>query len=150
MKNILVSILLLSLAVVASAQDEMKKKMESRAEEMIRVIGLSDEQAYRKFIRENYSEEFINKPMRMQIQGGEQPANTNEKKGGPIEDKVKMYSRFHEDIGTGKIISKKINGETLEMNVSGSTGTVLTITLTYLKSSPYLIDAARAQLTMER
>ena len=51
------------LAAAAYGQDSMEKTMEARAREMFRVITLNDPEAWKKFVRENYSKTLIEKPM---------------------------------------------------------------------------------------
>src|SRR4051812_41775008 len=145
------AILIFFFAFAATAQEPPKNAMENRAKEMIRVLGLSDKEAYRQFIKTNYTEALINKKMRMRVEGGPAAGTAPEnEKSDPLEDKVKMYTRLHDDLGEGKIISMKQTGEKLEVEAQGSTGLSLSFVLTYLKTEPYLIDALQVQMVMGR
>ncbi len=133
----------------ALAQDAAKEKMEARAKEMIGVISQADKDVYRKYIKSNYTEAFINKKMRLTMEGG--PANSTESgKDDPVQDKVNMYARLHDDLGTGKIVSMKQNGEKLQVEAEGSTGVTMSFGFTFQKGEPYLIDGLSVQLAMGR
>lgn len=136
-------LLLFLLAVsVAVCGQELTKTMESRAREMVRVIGLNDKEAWKKFIRENYTKALIEKPMqsKRQTSGDSGESSSSSTEEGNIEGKAGMYQMLHNDFGGGKITSLKYEGEKLTMLVSGSSGMVGTFTLKFTKEKPYLID----------
>ncbi len=132
---------LLASAATAQAQ-EMSKIMESRARELVRIIGLDDQEAWKKFIKENYTKALIDKPMQAKRQTSDDrssssSSNTQE---GNIEGKARMYQMLHNDFGNGKINSLNITAETLKMSVSGGSGMTGTFTLKFTKEKPWLID----------
>ncbi|HWA35971.1 MAG TPA: hypothetical protein VG737_17630 [Cyclobacteriaceae bacterium] len=148
MKNTLM-IAIMFVSLNALAQDAVTKKMEARAKELIAVISQPDKEVYRKFIKANYTEAFINKKMRLTVEGG--PGGSSENgKNDPVEDKVNMYTRLHKDLGQGKIVSMKQIGEKLEVEADGSTGASMSFGITYQKTEPYLIDGLSVQLVMRR
>jgi len=136
-----VLIAVLFLAVGAKAQD-MGKVMESRAREMVRVIGLDDKEAWKKFIRENYTKTFIAKPMqsKKQTSGDTGSSSTASSEEGNVEGKAKMYQMLHNDFGGGKVSTLNISAETLKMTVTGSSGMTGTFSLKFSKEAPWLID----------
>lgn len=140
MKRFLLPLLLIA-NVTVQAQ-EMTKVMEDRAREMVRVIGLNDKEAWKKFIRENYTKTLIEKPMqaKRQTSNDEGSSKTSSTEEGNIEGKAGMYQMLHNDFGGGKINSLKVNGETLTMTVSSGSGMAGTFTLKYSKEKPFLID----------
>lgn len=138
-------ILLIAFVVAATGlrAQEMAKVMEDRAREMVRVISLDDREAWKKFIRENYTKALIDKPMQAKRQtsddqGASQSSSTQE---GNIEGKASMYQMLHNDFGSGKISSLNVTGETLKMSVSGGSGMAGTFTLKFSKEKPWLIDS---------
>jgi hypothetical protein len=149
MKNIFLIAVLFS-SFSALGQDHAKHTMESRAREMIRVLGLTDKGEYRKFIKANYTEALINKKMRLNVQGGPGGAASETEKTDPVDDKVNMYARLHDDLGEGKIISMKQTGEKLDVEAQGSTGASMNFVLTYQKVEPFLIDGFSVQMVMGR
>lgn len=134
-------IALLFLAAGVKAQD-MGKAMESRAREMVRVIGLDDQEAWKKFIRENYTKELIAKPMqsKRQTSGDTGSSSRSSSEEGNVDGKAKMYQMLHNDFGGGKIDRMNMTAETLKMTVTGSSGMTGTFTLKFSKESPWLID----------
>ncbi len=80
------------LFLAAFAQEVMEK----RAREMHRVLGLSRKDEWKKFVKENYSQSLIDKPMRAQIAEGK--TNITEGKAADnLEGKAMMVGRLHED-----------------------------------------------------
>lgn len=140
MKKVLL-IVLIAIGYAAHAQDTMEKVMEKRARELHRVICLDDPAQWKKFIRENYTEALINKPMKAQVQGGDGSASaspaTNE--SDPVEGKAKMFKMLHNDFGGSKIASINVAAEKLTMVLSGN-GINGTFSLKFDKGKPYLID----------
>jgi hypothetical protein len=130
------------------AQDATHK-MESRAKELIAVLSKSDKEAYRKYIKANYTDALINKKMKMNIQGGDAIAAKSDDSDA-VQDKVNMYTRFHEDLGEAKITSMKQTGEKLTVEAEGSTGANLSFVLTFQKEEPYLIDGFSVQMLIGR
>ena len=129
------------------AQETMQQAMEKRAREMHRVIGLSDKEQWRKFIKENYTQALIDKPMKSQVTKSDDSGATSAKKEIPsnLDGKVNMFERLHNDFGEGKITSLKSTGEQLEMALSAAdlTGT---FTLKFSTAKPYLIDGIGIQV----
>ncbi|HEV8513785.1 MAG TPA: hypothetical protein VGQ59_10930 [Cyclobacteriaceae bacterium] len=131
-----------------SAQETKQQVMEKRAKELHRVISLSDKDAWRKFIKENYTQALIDKPMRSQVSKSNDGETTSDKKeiGNNLEGKVAMFERLHNDFGGTKISSIKMNGDELEMQLSGD-GLSGSFNLKFTTTQPYLIDGVgvRAQ-----
>lgn len=130
----------------AAAQESMQQTMESRAREMHRVICLPDKAQWKKFIKENYTQVLIDKPMRSQVSTNDDSKSTSEKKeaGNNLERKVNLFQRLHNDFGDSKIVSIKPSGDKLEMELSGS-GLSGTFNLKFSPTKPYLIDGLGIQ-----
>jgi hypothetical protein len=152
MKNLLLLLILCSLVSVARAQESMEKMMENRAREMYRVILLSDKDAWRKFIEENYTQKFIDKPMKSTVQatdsGSGDSINTEATTASSLEDKVNMYGVLHTDFQNSKITSIKQNGESVEMIAETTNGMKGIFTLKFDTTAPYLIDGMGIQVEL--
>ena len=141
MKKIITLALFSIIGFGVKAQETKQQLMEKRAREMHRVITLSDKEAWRKFIKENYTQTLIDKPMRAQVSKSNDGASTSDKKeiGNSLEGKVEMFERLHNDFGSTKISSIKTNGDDLEMKLSGD-GLSGSFNLKFTANHPYLID----------
>src|SRR6267154_6585760 len=104
----------------ANAQETKEQIMEKRAREMHSVIKLSDQAQWKKFVTENYTQEFIERPMKSQVSKSDNSGATAEKKETPgnVDGKASMFQRLHNDFGDSKISSIKPNGDKLEMVLS--------------------------------
>ena len=129
------------------AQETMQQTMEKRAREMHRVICLSDKEQWAKFIKENYTQTLIDKPMKSQVTKSDDSGATSEKQEIPsnLDGKVNMFQLLHTDFGDSKIASVKSTGEKLEMALTGAALTG-TITLKFTTAKPYLIDGLGIQI----
>lgn len=147
MKHIFAIIVTITSLTHAFSQESMEKVMEKRAREMHRVIGLSDQEQWRTFIKENYTQTLIDKPMKTAVQEGDRGANTTSevKSADNLEAKVKMYGRLHEDFGGAKIVSIKSTAEVLKMVLDNGEGLIGTFQLKFDKNKPYLIDGLGIQ-----
>lgn len=141
MKKITILFLFTLLSAPLLAQESMEKVMENRAREMYRVISLNEPEAWKKFIKENYTKALIDKPMqaKRQTSDGSRSSGSSATQEGNIEGKAAMYQMLHNDFAGGKISSLKSTGETLTMVVSGGDMTG-TFTLRFSKERPWLID----------
>jgi hypothetical protein len=146
MKHLFFAIIAITSFTYAFGQESMEITMEKRAREMHRVLGLSDQEQWRKFIKENYTQTLIDKPMRAAVQEGDRGATTSEVKSADnLEAKVKMYERLHEDFGGAKIVSIKSTAEVLKMVLDNGEGLIGTFQLKFDKNKPYLIDGLGIQ-----
>lgn len=151
MKKAVVNIAIFSLLTVFAAQAQDKKTIiENRCKELVRVLNLSEKDQWRKFIKENYTEAWINKKMRLQVQGGpDGGAQTNTTDDSVnLEAKVGLFQRFHDDLGKGTITDLKIDGDNADVQVKGETGLNLTLALKFLPDAPHLIDGLSVQAMM--
>lgn len=126
----------------ASAQDSRNKAIEKRAREFHRVIGLDDKEQWKKFITENYTQAFIDKPMNAVVKTSEQSNTTSQTNvtSESIEEKSGMFQRLHQDFGNSKILSLKPRDENLEMILESTSGLKGAFNLKFDKKAPYLID----------
>jgi hypothetical protein len=151
MKKVVVTLALFSLFVVFAAQAQDKKAIiENRCKELVRVLNQSEKDQWRKFIKENYTEAWINKKMRLQVQGGPDgsaPANTSNE-ATELESKVGLFQRFHDDLGKGTITNIKIDGDNADVQVKGESGLDLAIALKFIADAPHLIDGLGVQAMM--
>jgi hypothetical protein len=144
MKRLILSAIVFGLSLPLAAQ-EIKQVMENRAREMHRVIGLKDKEQWKKFIKENYTQALIDRPMRAvtqtsdngstSISGSTQPKSTDN-----LEAKATMFQRLHDDFGKSKIISITQGDYKVEMVVKNEDGLGGTFILKFDKNKPYLID----------
>ncbi len=151
MKKVVVTLALFSLFVVFAAQAQDKKTIiENRCKELVRVLNLGEKDQWRKFIKENYTEAWINKKMRLQVQGGPDgsaPAN-NSNETTELESKVGLFQRFHDDLGKGTMSNIKIEGANADVQVKGETGLDLSFALKFTPAAPHLIDGLGVQAMM--
>lgn len=144
MTKLFVLLIFSSFLLTSFAQESMEKIMEKRAKEMHRVIGLSDKEQWKKFIKENYTQALIDKPMQARIQTSEDgytSASTSEiKSADNLEAKANMFQQLHNDFGNSKIISLKPADEKLTMVLKNDLGMTGTFNLKFDKASPYKID----------
>jgi len=139
--------LLLSITVFFIVSQTLAQEvtiMEKRARELHRVINLNDKQAWIKFIKENYTQALIDKPMTAKVQTNDGGSLTSAKEelkdSDKIEAKAKMFARLHEDFSGSKIVSIKPEGDKLEMILNNGDGLTGTFKLRFEKTKPYLID----------
>ena len=144
MKRTLTFLTTLLLVLPAFCQDSMEKIMEKRAKEMHRVIGLTDKEEWKRFIKENYTQTLIDRPMQAKVQtsdnGSTSTATAETKSADNVEAKAGMFQRLHNDFGNSKLISLKPNAEKMEMILKSNSGMTGNFILTFDKKSPYLID----------
>lgn len=134
------SVLMFLIVVTAYSQDDMAKVMEKRAREFHRVMTLDDKAKAIAFIKENYSQALIDKPMRAEKQTSENDNKSSESKTvNNAEAKAEMFKQLFQDFGTSKILSLKQDGDKVVMQVQGN-GMTGDFTLRFQKTSPYLID----------
>jgi hypothetical protein len=146
MKSLFLIFVVSVLCVHASAQESTEKIMEGRAREMMRVIGLDDKEQWKKFITENFTQAFINRPMRTKITSPDNKDGAPAPEAKPVdklENKTSMFGRLHNDFGGGKITSLKTIAEKVEMVVVNDSGLKGTFTLNFDKTKPYLIDGLK-------
>jgi adenylosuccinate synthase len=142
MKKIFFFYLLSFICFSVSAQDSGEKIMERRAREMMRVISLSDKEQWKKFVKENCTQAFIDKTMKAKVatsDNNNETTSTTTESADKLEAKAAMFARLHQDFGTGKITSLKAEGENVVMVVNDAElrGT---FKLKFEKAKPYLID----------
>lgn len=82
-------------------QNTMEKIMESRAREFHKVLDLSDKESCKKFMKENYTKEFLEKPIKLNrlmsgSDGGNSLANRSQDN---LDTKAEMYGQLHNDFG---------------------------------------------------
>lgn len=138
MKNLF--FVLLIITCPAFAQDAAKKVMEQRARELHRVLTVANKEQWKKFIRENYTQALIDKPMRAVVDDGEgKTEETDKDQKDMVEGKAGMFQMLHNDFGDGKIISLKPNADKLVMVIQNGDGLRGTFTLTFETAEPFRI-----------
>jgi hypothetical protein len=125
------------------AQESMRASMEKRARELHRVLCLDDKEQWKKFMKENYSKDFLARPVKATIEtqgkeGGQAEKTTTT--ADNLEQKAQMFERLHKDFGTSKIISLKPDGEKVDMILENTAGLKGNFEIKFEKDKPYLID----------
>lgn len=147
-------ILLLFLApfLSAGAQDTAKKIMDAKAREFYRVIKLDDREVWKKFIRENYSEEFINKPSsrRVMVDGEEKSETTATTGTDKVDAKADLFQMLHRDFGDSNLTSLTIDKNIATLVLSTPDGLRGTFTITHQQQAPYLIENMGVEADMNR
>jgi hypothetical protein len=138
----LFSVLILIFAGPIIAQET--NVMEKRAHEFQRVINLNDKQEWIKFIKENYTQALIDKPVTSQVQTNENGKTSTSKtemnENDKLQAKANMLARLHQDFGGSKLISMKTKDNNLEMVLNNGEGLIGTFKFKFEKAKPYLID----------
>jgi hypothetical protein len=140
------------LGIGSQAQDSMEKTMENRARELHRVLGLTSSDDYKKFMRENYTQVLIDKPVKMSKQVSDSDGGNENSKSEGLDNltaKAQMYTQLHQDFGGSKLVSLKRTDNKIAMVLKNSEGLTGTFNLTFEKSMPYLIEAIGIQVEME-
>lgn len=147
MRKIITLIVFSLSGTVLFAQESAQDVMEKRAREMYRVIQLNDREQWTKFIKENYSQALIDKPMRKKVVNQDDGDTQSETKttAGNLEDKVTMFQNLHRDFAGSQISSIKKVNQSLEMNLSGG-GAEGTFKLKFSDTKPYLIEGLGIEL----
>lgn len=152
MKRIAGLLLATCAALYGYAQDSMEKVMEQRAREMYRVIGLDDPSAWKKFVKENYSQALIDRPMqakREESVDGEatssSSSSSDQTPGSNLDKKANMFGMLHRDFGSSKLVSLKPTGDSMEMVLDNGAGLTGTFRLKFDKNKPYLITGLGVQ-----
>jgi hypothetical protein len=145
MKRLVLMVAFIGLGLSSIAQESIQQVKEKRAREMHRVISLDDKEQWKKFMKENYTQALIDKPMRAVAEtsdnGSTKTGSTeSSKQADNLEAKTAMFQRLHEDFGKSKIISINSVQEKLEMIVKSDDGLSATFILKFDKNKPYLID----------
>jgi hypothetical protein len=129
------------LSTTLHAQNETAKTMETRARDMHKAIVSNDKAQWKKFIRENYTQALINKPMRAQKATNEDgvTSNSSENVGTNVDAKAEMFAQLHDDFGSSEIVSIKVEDEKTTMVLRKGQLTGI-FTLRFENKSPWLID----------
>jgi len=133
----------------AFAQDTKQATMEKRALELHRVIGLNDKEQWKKFMNENYTKSFLERPVRTTVKTTDKESTTSSSAKSTteiFEEKLKIFERLHESFGKSKIISLKPVDEKIEMTIENSSKAIGTFSITFENKKPYLIDGVRAEV----
>lgn len=145
MKQLILIAAIIVTSLPLLAQEAPEKIMEKRAREMHRVISLDDKEQWKAFMKANYTQALIDKPMRAVVESSEgdntsTTASSQPKTTDNLEAKTAMFQRLHDDFGKSKIVSIKSEGEKTEMVVKNEGGLSGTFILTFSKDKPYLIE----------
>jgi hypothetical protein len=148
MKKIVVVFIFNFVGIVLFAQETAQQVMEKRAREMHRVITLNDREQWKKFVKENYSQTLIEKPMQKKTinQDGDGVKSESKSTTGTLDDKVNMFQNLHNDFGSSQIMSIKKVNQTLEMVLSGA-GAEGVFKLKFGAEQPYLIEGIGIELS---
>lgn len=139
---------------LANSQDAKLKTMEQRARELHRVITLNDKEAWIKFMKENYTQALIDKPMRAQIQtsdnGAQTSASSTAKASDNLEAKTGMFKQLHNDFGDSKIVLLKPESDLIEMVLQNGDAMKGIFKLKFETKSPYLIEGFGVEVDQEK
>ncbi len=150
MKNLFL-IICYAAFIGAFAQDTKQATMEKRARELHRVIGLNDKEQWKKFMNENYTKSFLERPVRTTVKTTDKESTTASSSSKStteiFEEKLKIFERLHETFGKSKIVSLKPVNEVIEMTIENSPKARGNFSITFENKKPYLVDGVRAEVT---
>jgi hypothetical protein len=129
-------------SLLALGQQQKNNVMEGRAREMHRIMGINDPSQWKKFIQENYTPAFLEKPMRMSVETNSDGRTPSEqpKAADPLEAKIEMLHQLHADFHNSEILSITADGNTVTMQLKNQQGLLGNFILRFEKSEPYRID----------
>ena len=132
------------------SQDSMEKTMEFRAKELHRVLSLTGMDLYKKFMQENYTKAFLEKPIKLNrnVSDSDGGGSSESKELSNLDAKAQMFVQLHEDFGGSKLGSLKRKDNEIMMILTSPSGLVGTFNLTFDKESPYKIDRLGVQAEM--
>lgn len=154
MKISILSICALFVVLSLHAQDTMDDVMDKRAREFHRVLGLSDKEAYKNFMKENYTKEYLEKPLKVnrvvKESDGSSSTTTSDKDTSldNLDAKAGMFEQLHNDFGGAKISTLTKNDNKVELIIK-SMGLKGKFTLIFNKEKPYLIEGLGVEADME-
>jgi hypothetical protein len=122
------------------AQETAEKVMEKRVREFHRVIGLNDKEAWKAFIKENYTQALIDKPTKASKSGDAGNEVINPSSADNLENKAAIFRMLHDDFGGSEITALTQKGNQAELSLLAVSGLVGTFRFTFEKVSPYKID----------
>jgi hypothetical protein len=140
MKNALIIVVMLISSAVF-AQNDMAKMMEKRARDMHKAIVSNNKTEWKTFIKENYTETLINKPMRAQKVTSENGSTSSrvDNTAANIDSKADMFAQLHDDFGSSNISSLIVEVDKVTMTLRNEQMTGV-FTLRFENKSPWLID----------
>jgi hypothetical protein len=127
------------------AQQAAEKVMEKRVREFHRVISLNEREAWKQFIKENYTQALIDKPTKASKSGDGGNEVISPAPSDNIEDKAAVFRMLHDDFGGSEITSLTLKGNQAELSLLAVSGLVGTFRFTFEKAGPYKIDALAAE-----
>jgi hypothetical protein len=127
------------------AQQSAESVMEKRIREFHRVIGLNDKEAWKNFIKENYTQALIDKPTKASKSGDAGNEVIRPASSDNIENKAAVFRMLHDDFGGSEITSLTLKGNQAELSLLAVSGLVGTFRFTFEKAGPYKIDALAAE-----
>ncbi len=147
-KLLLISIL--TIAISSAYSQDAKTTMEKTTKELYRVLSVSDKEQYKKFMKDNYTKELLEKPVRLKksTSDSNEPPKTENSAAATLEAKVQMYAQLHNEFGDSKLASINQTENQMEMVLKSPSGLTGTFTLVFSKSRPYLIDRLGVQAEM--
>jgi len=122
--------------------------MEKRCRELHRVLGISDKEVWKKFMKDNYTAAFLERPIKSSVQTSHSGQSTTsaESSASNLDEKAEMLQRLHNDFGESKIVTLKATEETVEMILENTAGLKATFNVKFEPKKPYLIDGLRIQV----
>ncbi len=131
--------ILLGCATFSYSQESKESIMEKRARAMIRAIDADDPEIWKEYIRENYSQALIDRPMKSAVQSDSQSSEVDSDTNN-LEAKAKMFGRLHNDFAGSKITSVKTKDNKVDLVLLNDSGLKGIFHLTFETASPYLIS----------
>jgi hypothetical protein len=135
--------------VSAFAQDTKQATMEKRARELHSVIGKNDKETWKKFMKDNYTKSFLERPVKTSIKTTEKESSSSASvtsTADTMEDKLKIFERLHHNFADSKIVSLKPVDEKIEMIIENASHMKGIFSIAFENKKPYLIDGIRAEM----
>ena len=112
-------------------------------------MGLDDKEQWKKFMNDNYTKAFLERPVKTSIKTNDKESSTSASATSTaekLEDKLKIFERLHDDFANSKIVSLKPVDEKVEMIIENESRMKGTFSISFENKKPYLIDGIRAEM----
>ena len=145
----MITILLVAIFASASGQQSNVKILEQRAKDFHNAISKNDKEVWRAFMKSNFTQTLIDRPMRAQISTSENDGTSSSTNSETrVDEKLGMFQQLHDDFGTATINSITVTGNTVKMVVTAGRMKGI-FSLDAESKSPWLIDKMGIEVEAE-
>ena len=147
----LISFLFVFIAFSAISQSDNTKRLEQRAKDFHDAISKNDKDIWLNYMKENFTNALIERPMRAQVATTESDGTSNNTTNAEtkIDAKVSMFRQLHGDFGKSRLRSVKVSGKKIEMILFSENGMKGIFSFEVEEKSPWRIDSMTIEVEAE-